>query len=737
MTIPKTVAWTDVSLRNAVIMFESCKRLGISADFVFHLIPERAKNQVESETGKSWDDLVHAHKLMLKNTDRGKFEKDEPLDGGKPNQYLTELEEALIQVWITLDEYNRIQNVFKQKLGHMAYLRTVGHVAPETAMGGSDAWNWKLLRFALKWMIDPFLAFLSTVYGSKIFVHNKDATAFRAHKRKKNGTVVLNDGACYVAYKFVDGPQGIRAREMGDDYPSLLSYIPGIGESVLKVWPHAKNRLVRALLRLFYPVQEPVGNLHVDVVPMSLRTLIERESWNGYRIDHRMEGDEFQIRPPGLMEFQTVGHRVTLVPSEFPGKAHGRFLGGDDYVPGDAQNGNPVGILLNADIVTPCARTRKDLPIARAGQIFSEQAPETIIRATWHTHPILSPLIRRFSDWTIKKQMDSFRELLRHEMQTAVFAGQAQSTQATLALQSTALRAKFPTSELADAIFAGSFDGYTNECGVLVADIRGYTRATGVAAQRGESDLFASMIHEFHERARQEVNDHAGWTYLSQGDQVIAIFTSDWGRWGRSQAEDDHMTNAELFRGQVDVARALAAIADEYSLALRIALHHGRVSWKKSGPDKMDGTGDGINICAHLEGVGLKDYCRVHETPGSIIGMTEAFVDQAYTEDRLRGRIPSGLQSPRMMTLKEGNRVSVYVMEPEVVEASSTSTQSVVISGMWSAAELGTAEPQELPDDITGAFPAFIEGLDDASTPTGSQMIPTLQEGASVDPFLD
>ena len=521
--------WTDVCLKNAVVFLAACVGMGIDQEVVW--------TAIEKSIGRS----------------------------------IERTKTALAKLWVSLTEYQVVEDALVNEMGHVAYLVEVGRYSAETSYGGSKAIE-NLTRL-LRWLggimmrlISPRVGVHEVDKGGRAFVHNK---RFR----------IVAEGHDYAIVKveYITSHDG-EARTAIEDQRSLLGHIRGVLEAIAMLWP--KNQRIKVLTALPNGIVATkwVGDVRYLTVDIHPSDVLARE-WPSAVLQVRADGNVFISGAP--FDNQPYGRVVHLRRDE----STGEFLGRDfQSAPG---NGTIPAILISRDICTPCQHTGKLLPIMRAGEIFRLAAPlQNLILLRWRS-TFINRLVERIL-------LPRIRARLQNDMIQEADLAELFASNATMGREHAKLKADlsehYPNDAIRDLVVSGRFAAGNLPTVALQFDLCGFTTATGrMAAEPG-----AAWVDVVMNDARRIINEHGGWFYKSTGDCVVAIFAPSF------HGRHENWGPAECALHACIAAGKLIRMGKDHGWEMRLGIHSGLVFWRKQSAS-LEGHGEPLNVASRLE----------------------------------------------------------------------------------------------------------------------------------------
>lgn len=505
--------WQDICLKNIVIFLAAARRLGIDPNTI-------------------WDATRAAT--------------------GKPFWTLR----TLAQAWVTLPQYQQIENAFVTTSGHPSSLIEAGRTAAAASFGFSDSLQKFLLGGFIRFVTSPRVAMRVVDQATRAFNHNK-----------KFRFVVDEADHCVFEIEYVDGPHGER-RTATEDYRSILYYIPGIMESTIQIWPHQKQ----------------AGSVAYKTINITPR----------YVMQHEAPGATVMVNHDTLfIDFQEYGEVVHLVRDA----ATGAYLG--DYQT-HAAPGTLAAILITRDVCTPDTKSGELRPVMRAGEIYRHNRDiPTHLALQWRTN------------WFFKL-IESLPGLLKpidrglsQEERTAAAELLAASERAERELLTEIAERHAPTRRVAQLLMHGAYQEVMLPTLVMQIDVCGFTK---IAAERGSRGTAEFLTHTMGKIKHMVQDEYGLWPYKFMGDGALVV----WAQWERHPDDPGQYQHAhEAAIGMIECTRRLHQLAKENGVKLRIGIAYDEVVWfdlnieKDLDPNPLfEGCGQGLNRAARLEQYG-------------------------------------------------------------------------------------------------------------------------------------
>jgi|GEM_PF-3935716 len=723
------------------------RAIGQSDDHIFQLIPRRIQQEVEQELKAKWSELVGQHQQLYQHSRRGSFPGENP--------YLTPIEEALTYKFVTLTEYNHLQDTIVLFLGHPSFLFRIGIHAFETSYQGTEAAEKELLQQKGRIATDPFVVFAQSTLGLRMWVENKEAVTWRADMEIA-GERYRFPARMYLGYRFAQGPNGVY-RTMAEDYRSLLFYIPGISERIVQIWPTMPDGWKRRFLSWFFPINKP-KSARVTVVPMALEALIEAEmnAFNRlWQIETRVRNGVFEIKTNVAANTAENGQwiRYGRVISLRPGRALGetsmdfldkngrdhaqeerariRYVGGTDmdgnkpiaYEEGETMCG-PSGILLERHILTPVIRRGQLigslLPIAWAGQTFAPTAPEMVYIVDPQPHPLWTPLRQKVTRHILNQKRGVFKQLIGAQAKTAELGARTSRNLTEREVELDAKMQAYPTTVLGEKLIAGTRVRLQTMAFAWQADLVGYTAATQRASNNGYDELtqFTGRVTRWREQTVASVRANGGDIIYCQGDKIVAVFTFDWAGFGESFAHMQGWTLARLGQEAIRSAIDCITMARPAGIGVRIGGHYGDVVWESrvdKPTDPPDANGGAINIAAHIEEFALKNLLKERgdelNYPASLLGISDAFLSVCLADAHPTIPIRTMFEEPIESSLKGGRVEQVHIVQDRfLIPQTDPNSQEIRLDKRKASM---TSVRREIINPLGKEFILVIPGLDD------------------------
>lgn len=504
--------WSDICLKNIVIFLAAAKRLNLDQNLI-------------------WDATRQAT--------------------GKPFWTLR----TLAQAWVSLPQYQQIENAFVAASGHASHLIEVGRTAAAASFGFSDSLQKFLLEGLIRFITSPRVAIRLVDHATRAFNHNK-----------KFRLVVDEPDHCVFEIEYNLGPNGER-RTATEDYRSVLYYIPGIMESTVQIWPHQTT--------------SSVVYRTINVTPR-------------YVIEHEWPGVTVTINHDTLfINYEEYGEVVHLVRDA----ATGAYLG--DYQ-AHAAPGTLAAILITRDVCTPDQHTGELKPVMRTGEIYRHNRDiPTHLAIQWHTNWVFK-LIE-----SIPGLLKPIDRALSQEERTATAELIAATERAERELLTEITERHAPTRRVAQLLMHNAYQEAMLPTLVMQIDVCGFTKLAAERGSRGTAEFLTKTMGAI----KHMVQDEYGlWPYKFMGDGALVV----WANWDRHPDDPGQYQHAhEAAIGMVECARRLHELARNNGVKLRIGLAYDEVVWfdlnieKEIDPNPLfEGCGQGLNRAARLEQYG-------------------------------------------------------------------------------------------------------------------------------------
>lgn len=499
--------WLDVCFwRNLAVQLKACERLGIDPTILYNAMPTDLRAATEEDQKRAW---------------------------------------------ITLPQYNKIQDALVDALGHPYWLTEVGDCAPLTTFGGIEAFQLAAHRVLMRWITSPRLGVAMLANAARAWNENKE---WRLDE--------LESDHALIEIVYPERPHR-RPRKPIHDRRSLLFYIRGILRKIPTMW-------------MFQP---EVADLKYVVVQVPLLEMLRLEVPT---LPIRLDNNILKL---GIEE---VGHVVWLIPNS-KGIYAGEYV--DTATMGDA-NALPA-LLLTSDIRSICRRTHQMLPLAFAGEIYAIDSayplPATIIRLSWSTH-----WLARFVEKLIPDIYRAFRESVKLLEARASESAEAARVREELRYAGIVLERKFPNRNIKDRVLNREFgekdaEGIYSGCEIVTTfalcyDIVGSKKlAQGVPVA-----VSGDKKRRFLEAAYQLARWLGIWHYNLRGDGGLCTAIPDWGDVmyvDPSSGEEiaihlSSMSRQHVADRMVQFARALHTLAhDMFGWRLRVGIDVSDVQW--------------------------------------------------------------------------------------------------------------------------------------------------------------
>lgn len=521
--------WTDVCLKNAVVFLAACTGMGVDPEVVWRAI----------------------EKALGRSIERAKT--------------------ALAKLWVSLTEYQVVEDALVEEMGHAAHLVEVGRYSAETSYGGSKAVEnlIKLLRWLgglLMRLISPRVGVHEVDKGCRAFVHNK---RFQ----------VVAEGHDYAIFRveYIASRDG-ETRIATEDQRSLLGHIRGVLEAIAMLWPKSQRIKVLTSLPDGSVVTRWVGDVRYLTIDIHPADILAKE-WPTAKLEIQADGNMFISGAP--FDRQSYGKVVHLQRDSETGEFLDRNFQmepGDDTV---------SAILITRDVCTPCKRTGRLLPIMRAGEIFRSTTPlRNLILLRWRS-TWLNRLVERLL-------LPKISARLQNDMTQEADLAELRASDATTRREQERLKADlsehYPNDKIRDQVVLGRFSAGSRLTVALQFDLCEFTTATSrMAAEPG-----AAWVDVVMNDARRIIREHGGWVYKTTGDCVVAIFTPGF------HSRGEHCGPAECALYACLVAGELIRMGKNHGWEMRIGIHSGDVFWRKQSAS-LEGHGEPLNVASRLE----------------------------------------------------------------------------------------------------------------------------------------
>ncbi len=463
---------------------------------------------------------------------------------------------TLAQAWVTLHQYQQIEDAFVSVSGHVTHLIEAGRTAAAASFGFSDSLQRFLLSGLIRFITSPRMAMRVVDQATRAFNRNK-----------KFRFVVDEPDHCVFAIEYLDGPNGER-RTATEDYRSVLYYIPGIMESTIQIWPGQKKSA-----RVAYKT--------VNVTPR-------------YVMHHEAPGSTVVVNHDTLfIDYEEYGEVVHLVRDA----ATGAYLG--DYQTRSAP-GTLAAILITRDICTKDTKTGELYPVMRAGEIYRHNRDiPTHLSIQWHTNWFF-----RLCE-ALPGLLTPIDKGLSQEERTAAAELLAASERAERELLTEIAERHAPTRRVAQLLMHGAYQEVTLPTLVMQVDVCGFTK---IAAERGSRGTAEFLTHTMGKIKHLVQDEYGFWPYKFMGDGALVVW-AEWERHPDDPGQYQHPHDAAI--GMIECARRLHQLAAENGVKLRIGIAYDEVVWfdlnieKDLDPNPLfEGCGQGLNRAARLEQYG-------------------------------------------------------------------------------------------------------------------------------------
>lgn len=519
----ETKEWSDVCLKNVVIYLSACIGMDIDPEVVLNALPENLAD-IRARFAERWNVVNAKHKSREKR-----------------RWDLCGLAEDLLSgKWVTLAEYQRIEDAFVEATGHATHLVEEGRYAGPGAFGSKRILGTLLRAPILRYFTTPAVGVRLVPSESSSFVRNKRFEA-----------VTQGSGWAVYAIRYVlDKRTGI-LRTAEEDQRSLLQHIRGVLESIAPIWRF----------------QRRPGNVRYLTVDIRPQAVLAKE-WPSARMELTLEGNL-------LINGEMYGRVVHLKRD----RATGLFLG--DYQ-GDSGSGTIPAILITRDVRTPCAKTGEQMPIMRQGEIYRHEVPlENLVELRWRTNP----LMRLFERTQLPAQLESG---VADDRDRADTTHELVGAQAELRDMKQAVERSYPTPAIADAVTSGKWRPVTLPTVSMELDLVGFERRTRGWPPEMARGILEPMMSAFKEAARR----HGLHPYKQMGDGLI-IVAAMW-------PSREPLAYADLR----EAARAMEELGDElHKIAqaspvlfyMRVGTGYDEVAWSAPEPGReWEGSGQGL-----------------------------------------------------------------------------------------------------------------------------------------------
>lgn len=516
----ETREWSDVCLKNVVIYLSACIGMDIDPEVILNALPENLAD------------------IRARLTERWKIACAKRKSRDKRRWDLCGLAEDLLSgKWVTLAEYQRIEDAFVEATGHAAHLVEEGRYAGPGAFGSKRILGALLRAPLLRHLTSPWIGVRLIPSESYSFVRNK---MFE--------TVTQGPGRAVYAIRYVPDKRTGILRTAEEDQRSLLQHIRGVLESIAPIWRFQRR-------------PGHVRYLTVDIRPQAVLA----KEWPSARLELTLEGHL-------LINGETYGRVVHLKRDE----ATGRHLG--DYQE-DSDHSTIPAILITRDVRTPCRKTGEQMSIMRQGEIYRDEVPlENLVELRWRTNP----LMRLFERTRLPAQLESG---VADDQERADTTHELVGAQAELQDMRQHL---FPTPLIAELVATGKWEPATFGTVTLELDLAGFTRMTRGWPSETARRVVEPLMSAFKAAAKRR----GLFPYKPMGDGLI-VTAAMWP--SRSREPLAYADLQEAARAMEELGDELHEIARRGPVPffMRVGIGYNDVAW--SAPDGgWEGTGQGL-----------------------------------------------------------------------------------------------------------------------------------------------
>lgn len=547
--------------------------------------------------------------------------------------------------WVSLPQYQIVEDQVVRDLGHVFHLPEVGRYA--------QRWSFEspavdiLKRGLVPHVTEPGLGFGEVPKGTKRFNRNKNIVIVK----KGRGHNVLG-------LKYVTGPGGVVKRSAQKDARSVLYYIVGVLRGVIDVWYK----------------EDSAGSVRIKSADITPADIIEREA-------------------------SEAGISLTIDPEDeakpclsINGHIHGEVI--------DLPSGIRA-FMITEDVLTPCRKCRdKDgepiwHPILRKGEIYryQEEIP-TEYDIHWRRNRLfafgkfvkgkrlsseldeeqklniaLMNAATARAETRAKEAEAETERVARQFAETRAQAAEAAAEIAQLKAEAEQARAEAEAAEqrrmrkrfekgapslgVADALLDGTFEPIILPTIILQSDVKGYKRLSKGWGPIKTHQIMTRLFELLEAIARQ----YGFFPFKRIGDALIIAY-ADWPRRKYERCKYNSIEDAE--DAVIEVAREFHQVAKgTLGLTLRVGIAKGDVLWCNQTTDpeevKFDAAGgEALNLASRLEGLAKPGQSTVSE---SIVKSRESRPPKHRSRIMYRASVPD--KDP------EGEEIKVWDIEDE------------------------------------------------------------------------
>lgn len=490
--------------------------------------------------------------------------------------------EHLSSTWVSLYDYQVLENTLVDIMGHPAWLTIAGRYSRKKSFES------KALQFFLKYFIrfitSPRVGVWQIAKATSGFNHNKTFTF-----------VVDEWNHCILRMEYLTGPNG-EQYTVADDIRSVLNYIRGLMEAVPTIWAwqDEDDEAIKPFINVTAEqitdrdLLKTVGKVRYLTINVTAEQILAKE----------LPSATVEYRDSVLyIDGEKYGYVVYLSRDPKTDQFHGDW----DYNP---TPGSIPAIYIERELSTQCKKTGHWLPLIRPGEIlrYNKEIP-TLIFMAWYSN-----LFLRLGDWVMKK-LQPIEKGLQSEARAALAEMRERFERRERLKYQESVERKMPTKAIAQALVNGTFQPFEAETLVMNFDVAG----SRVIAKRHRVSRreATAMVRKLVNEIIKFLKGNGFWIYKSEGDGCIVVY-SEWDRLPDEPKPHENMHEAALT--MINCALEMHNIAKRHGLEIRVGITASSLEWHNQTNDEesddreitLEGGGQALDECESYQRIATR-----------------------------------------------------------------------------------------------------------------------------------